>query len=208
MKRVFVYNLSEVVSYDFKKFFESGVEIDPYEFNTTNFYDYYFSDELIEAIEKETGKKIDEIDTEIINTIANRIAYESYSNVAYVSFYEFIADEYIKNFRFIIDAGNEFIYNDCKDIYNLEGYYFKIDFSKLHIEDKENYKKYYGKTDKKYLLDFLNYDFGLFEKHIEKKLYSMQLDYIINGKVLDAEVKECLKHIDRYLYDVYELLEK
>jgi len=208
MKRVFIYNLSEVVSKDFKDYFKAGVEIYPDEFDHMNYYDYDFSDELVEAIEKQTGKKIDDIDTEIINTIANNIVFEAYQNACYTGFYEFIAKEYNKNFGYVIDAGNELVDWSCKDIFDLDSYTFKLDFSKLDKEDKKYYIELYERPEKKYLLDFLNYDFSLFEKYIEKKLSDLPVNFIVNFKVLNDTVKEALENIEDYLSYAYELVEK
>jgi len=205
MKRVFIYQLSEVLSKRFIDFFNEGIEIYPDEFDHMNYYDYDFSDELVEAIEKETQKSIDEIDIQILNTIANNIAYETYSYAVYNGFYKWFANQYIKFFGDLIDAGNELVYYDFKNEYDLDSYWFKIDFSKMDKETKEYYLQEYETTDKKYLLDFLNYNFKAFEKYIEKKICDMNLDLLVDSKVLDDEVTNALNHINEYLSYAYEL---
>jgi len=205
MKRVFIYQLSEVLSKRFIDFFNEGIEIYPDEFDNLTIYDYRFSDELIQAIEKETQKSIDEIDIQILNTIANNIAYETYSYAVYNGFYKWFANQYIKFFGDLIDAGNELVYYDFKNEYDLDSYWFKIDFSKMDKETKEYYLQEYETTDKKYLLDFLNYNFKAFEKYIEKKICDMNLDLLVDSKVLDDEVTNALNHINEYLSYAYEL---
>jgi len=205
MKRVFIYQLSEVLSKRFIDFFNEGIEIYPDEFDNLTIYDYRFSDELIQAIEKETQKSIDEIDIQILNTIANNIAYETYSYAVYNGFYKWFANQYIKFFGDLIDAGNELVYYDFKNEYDLDSYWFKIDFSKMDKETKEYYLQEYETTDKKYLLDFLNYNFEAFEKYIEKKIYDMNLDLLVDSKVLDDKVTNALNHINEYLSYAYEL---
>ena len=205
MKRVFIYQLSEVLSKRFIDFFNEGIEIYPGEFDNLTIYDYRFSDELIQAIEKETQKSIDEIDIQILNTIANNIAYETYSYAVYNGFYKWFANQYIKFFGDLIDAGNELVYYDFKNEYDLDSYWFKIDFSKMDKETKEYYLQEYETTDKKYLLDFLNYNFEAFEKYIEKKIYDMNLDLLVDSKVLDDKVTNALNHINEYLSYAYEL---
>jgi len=205
MKRVFIYQLSEVLSKRFIDFFNEGIEIYPDEFDNLTIYDYSFSDELIQAIEKETQKSIDEIDIQILNTIANNIAYETYSYAVYNGFYKWFANQYIKFFGDLIDAGNELVYYDFKNEYDLDSYWFKIDFSKMDKETKEYYLQEYETTDKKYLLDFLNYNFKAFEKYIEKKICDMNLDLLVDSKVLDDEVTNALNHINEYLSYAYEL---
>ena len=205
MKRVFIYQLSEVLSKRFIDFFNEGIEIYPDEFDNLTIYDYRFSDELIQAIEKETQKSIDEIDIQILNTIANNIAYETYSYAVYNGFYKWFANQYIKFFGDLIDAGNELVYYDFKNEYDLDSYWFKIDFSKMDKETKEYYLQEYETTDKKYLLDFLNYNFKAFEKYIEKKICDMNLDLLVDSKVLDDKVTNALNHINEYLSYAYEL---
>ena len=205
MKRVFIYQLSEVLSKSFIDFFNEGIEIYPDEFDNLTIYDYSFSDELIQVIEKETQKSIDEIDIQILNTIANNIAYETYSYAVYNGFYKWFANQYIKFFGDLIDAGNELVYYDFKNEYDLDSYWFKIDFSKMDKETKEYYLQEYETTDKKYLLEFLNYNFEAFEKYIEKKICDMNLDLLVDSKVLDDEVTNALNHINEYLSYAYEL---
>jgi len=197
-KKVFTYQLSDFLSYEFLRFIDDVVIINYEDFNCNDYITDDFSDELTEAIEAELEKPIQLIDTEIINSIAKSIYFDAYCNALYNGFHKWLGKNFMCKFRRIIKAGKELVSCDYADRYDIHTYTFTIDFEKLTEEKKKEYFLTYEDINRADLFSFLNYNIELFENYI---IAMFDADNVIDAETLEIELENRLYNLTPYLHE-------
>lgn len=195
----FTYNLIDYISDEFKRFLRNPVDIKFDFFKAAELSDFPFAEDLLEAVEKQTGIPASALKEKYRKEII-AIAKEIAVNVEIIGFYSgFFKKLFVPTFKYelhdILPAGKE-LTTEIGDIFTLETYRFTVDFDKLSEYDKKEFFKSHSSLTPQGLLDFLGYNFRRFENAIYRAIHEIQgyeyFDFIDAQKELKYQLENQL----------------
>lgn len=196
---VFIYNLIDYLSDDFKRWVKEPIDAGFNLFEESELSDFDFKDDLLKAMEKQTGIRASILEKNYCNeltVIAKQIASEVEFTGFYSGFFKkLLAPTFKYKLREILPAGDE-LTTEIGDVFNLETYRFTIDFLRLPEWSQKEYFNSHSTLTPQGLLDFLGYNFKRFENAIYRAIYETQgyeyFDLIEAKKELKYQLKNQL----------------